>query len=210
MADETYTTEGARAGALPWHDLAATGNWLQAGYLQEANRLAGIDNERRGFLRSEFDRNTQDVATDRDVNRMYAGLSNQASRDSLVAQKNARQFLGESGITGGGYSGHLGSVLELQRLGQLTQARAGTRQWQMEQNAAARTRRMQAAFGVAEGSAPSMINLDAMSDVLGLNVTMQGIKAQSDAARQASRDARRGGALGTIGNIFQGVLGLAL
>lgn len=187
---------------------AEMAGYLAPWYLDEAHRLRDREDAGGAFLQREFERNTQDVATDRDVNRMYSGLSNQASRDALTAQRNARQFLGESGITGGGFTGHLGSALELQRLGQLTQARSNTRQWQMEQNAAARNRRMQAALGVRESSRPSMLVSDALSDILGLSVTQSGQKAERDAAAAARRDARQAGTLGAITNIFSGALGM--
>jgi predicted transcriptional regulator len=184
-------------------------------YMSNANEQGQQDDRRRAganqWMRGEFDRAfSAPAVSDEQVNGMFANMASDAGRDSLQAQRNARSMFGGAGITGGGLRQGVGTNIEMQRYGQLTQARNQTKQYQWGQNAAQNLRRQEASMGIgaAMSQPSSMLGMDALSDVLGLRLTQQGIEAGLEGARMGADATRDAADTGFWGDIAGGLLGL--
>lgn len=210
-----YSAANPPPWATPSADSARWGGPLAAEYMREANRISGLEEGDRSaannFVRAEFERGYGGPGiTDRDVNRMFAGSAATAGRQSLMAQREARQAFGDQGITGGGVQQQAGTDIALRRYGQLTDSKAGWKQFQMQENAAQKYRRQQASLGIGQAMmAPhAAAGLDAIGDLLGVSVEMGGVRAAREQAAQTSRDTRFGAMLGLGGQVAGGLLGL--
>lgn len=185
-------------------------------YMGQAFGQAAQDNAAQdratGFLQDEFRSAFSTPAiSDGDVRRQFAGMASNVGRQSLQAQRNARQMFGDQGITGGGLRTGTGTDLELARYGQLTQGRNQLLQAQFQQNAAQRYRRQEASLGVgASMAAPkSMLGIDALGDALGWRQTQADSKSAERAAMAAADAQREAGWLGLAGTLGGAALGLA-
>lgn len=179
-----------------------------------ARSLAEREDEARrratSFLTETFNERGGGYLEDRDIDRMYAGASDQASRARMAAFRSLRANLGARGITGGGYATGLGARVEMERLGNLATQQRSLKQFQAEFNAQHGARRMQGAGAIAGlmNQGPSTLGIEGFGNVIGAQLTRYGISEQSRAADKAAKNARIGGLLGLGGQVLGGGLSL--
>lgn len=184
------------------------------GSLREADRLANVEDSRHAEGGRLLDRawaSAQRPAyDDRMFQREFGRIAEDAADSRNRLYSSLRQGLGASGVgMGSGFASGIARRIETERAGQMQAGRRELMQRQAETNAAQRMSLLGQAFGMADYKArsPSVIRLDALQDATGAYLGLEGIKAQREAANQASADNRQNGMLGLLGNVFSGVLG---
>lgn len=208
-----YSPANPPPWAMPSAESARWGGPMNAEYMREVQRLtAGEDAARQqaiGLMTGVFNERGGGYLEDRDIQRMYASASDQAARARMTAYRGLRSGLGQRGITGGGYASGLGARVEMERLGQLANQQRSLKQFQTTFNAEQGGRRMQGAqaLGGLIAQGPSDTFAQGLGNVMGLNLTAQGLRQEREAAAQSSRDTRRAGTLGLIGQLGGGLLG---
>jgi len=205
-------------GMDPWgnpaQEIDRWGGGLQAGYAAEAQRLRRLEERDRAgaldFHRAAYDATAGDPVRDSDINRMYSGMASTAGRQALQAQRNVKQGFANSGVIGGNLQTAALTGTELERYGKLSDGRAGLKQFQWQENAAHKWRRMGAATGVTQTmlSPRSAVGLDAIGDLLGFQAQKEADQAANERARQTSRDNRQSGLIGAGASVVGSLIGL--
>lgn len=184
-----------------------------SGYLPETQRLArGEDAAQQrtvGFLTDTFNERGGGYLEDRDINRMYAGAADEASKSRMAAYRSLRQGMGARGISGGGYATGLGARIEMERMSNLATQMRGLKQFQATFNAEQGQRRMQGAgmIGNAMMQGPSDAYAQGLTNVLGLQVTREGLERQERMGQVAADATKEAGKKQFLGNLAGGVIG---
>ena len=179
----------------------------------EGFRLRDIEDTRyqdtRGVLTSEFDRfNATPAISEGEINQRFGQAAEGVGRDANQAYSNLREGLGGGGFTGGSGAG-LASQIELARLGQLTGASRDLRLYKARLDSDKAMQRLQAAgqLGQFRNQSPSLLGLDVLGQRAGMEVTLEGIRAEERAAGKAASATKSAGKSSGIGSIIGGVLG---
>lgn len=124
---------------------------------------------------------------------------------------NLRNYLGGSGITGGGYAAGLASQYQLSRMGQITDARRGLALEAAKMNTAKKMADFNNTLSLASivNRDPSMLGMDWTQNILDLRLQQQGAEKQDRAAREQAKAAKKAGqmqGLGALGGAIFGAL----
>jgi len=198
----------------PWQEWAAheqdTVDLASQGYTGEAQRIRdeteGRRDERLAFLTDEQQRASQPTIQDSDINRMYGKAADTAAVDAQALMRSLREQMGQSGVSGGTAAG-IGAQVELQRLGQMTDARRDLRIYKANADAQDRINRYQRAFGIGEviGQEPSPFMADALANLAGLRLYQQELGINGRLGVRAAEAAE-----GAQGEWWQQALGMGL
>lgn len=170
-----------------------------------ANRQRAQD-----FLTSNFERNTRTTITEDDINRMFAAEADRISAGAETSQDFLTGFLGSAGITGGGLAAGLASNLNLERLGQVTNARRDLRIFKAQQDFQDSTRNLTFGRDVASvlGRETDETGLAVLAEVLGVDMSVLGAEFAHEAASKAASAAEKAALIGGAGQIAGAGLGL--
>lgn len=204
-----YTDNGNGASSEQRFSKGALGNYertIEQGIGEgraEAGRLQA-EEERRGkaaedTIRSAVDEANKPTMSELDIRRLFSQRADTGGADYLSAVNNARESLGDSGITGGAYSAGIAANLEAARLGQLTDARTSLFIEKSKADALDRLNRFNQQMTLAQQQQrePSSLMLQFMGNELGIRRDLAAIqggieqakitgKAQKDAAEEAN------------------------
>lgn len=187
--------------------LASYGTAAYAGADEENKRGAAQE----AYLRDEKAKADKPTITQQEIDRQYGRASDSASGNYNEELAGIREYLGDSGVTGGGMVGGLLANAEIARLRQLTSARSDLMSFKATQDSLDRQRSFDRAQTVASSiNRPiSMLGIDfenqalqTQQGLLGLEVNRAGAKEMANAQRSASTK-------GLIGSVAGGLLGLA-
>lgn len=122
-----------------------------------------------------------------------------------------REYLGGSGITGGGYAAGLASQYQLARSGQITDARRSLALEAAKMNTAKKMADFNNTLSLASivNRDPSMLGMDWTQNILDLRLQQQGVEKQDRAAREQAKAAKKAGTMQGIGSIFSTIGALA-
>lgn len=121
-----------------------------------------------------------------------------------------RNYLGGSGITGGGYAAGLASQAQLARMGQITDAKRSLQLEAAKMNTAKKMADFNNTLSLASivNRDPSMIGMDWTQNILDLRLQQQGAEKQDRAAREQAKAAEKASSMAGIGSIFSAIGGL--
>ncbi len=123
-----------------------------------------------------------------------------------------RNYLGGSGVTGGGYAAGLASQAQLARMGQITDAKRSLQLEAAKMNTAKKMADFNNTLSLASivNRDPSMVGMDWTQNILDLRMQQQGVEKQDRAAREQAKAAKKAGQLQGIGSIFSAIGGAVL
>lgn len=144
----------------------------------------------------------QDLAFAQEADRVGQGFN-----DDMASLRN---YLGGSGITGGGYAAGLASQYQLARAGQITDARRSLQLEAAKMNTAKKMADFNNTLSLASivNRDPSMIGMDWTQNILDLRLQQQGVEKQDRAAREQAKAAKKAGTMAGVGSILGAVGGL--
>lgn len=176
---------------------------------REAAYAGQAEEERRGEEQEGVQRQaTQDVSkpslTQEEIDRQFGREANQSGRTMLDAMSALREYMGSSGIYGGGIPAGIAGGIELQRLAQLTQARGDLMAKKAVMDAQDRDRKFQAdtLLGQVINRPISMLGIDFEGQNVGVELARHMASSQIKAGEQAGKNALLGGALGGAGALL--------
>lgn len=174
----------------------------------EAMRLQNQAESSKGgatsFLQDAFQQASAPSITDAQISNLFGQQSDQAGKQFLSNMGNLRSYLGGMGVTGGGLAGGLASGVEMQRLGQVTDAKRGLMIEKARSDALDKARNFANAQSVAGamGRDPSTFYMDYLSDALGIRLGQSGIEAQLAAAKAQAKAAKGAGKASGGGDVL--------
>jgi hypothetical protein len=229
---DTYTTPPKKRNAdllpdspgryanMPWSTSDAYRD-IDQGLLnyQDAAYGGAREEERRGgpqedYLRTEKAKADKPTISQQEIDRRFGRQSDSASGNYADAMSGLRDYVGDSGVSGGQVNG-LAVNAELARLRQLTTARGDLMSFKATQDALDRQRSFDRAVTVSQSiNRPiSMLGIDYENQALqtqmaraGLDVNRQGANAQADAARDAGDKSFLGSVIGAGAGLLGGLL----
>lgn len=143
-----------------------------------------------------------DLAYGQEADRIGGGFN-----DDMASLRN---YLGGSGVTGGGYAAGLASQYQLARMGQITDARRSLQLEATKMNTAKKMADFNNTLSLASivNRDPSMLGMDWTQNVLDLRLQQQGVEKQDQAARAQAKASKKAGTLAGIGSIVGAIGGL--
>lgn len=210
-------TRGSSGAYAPKTAMEGLGQQIDSGIgrlRSEAERLRA-EEERRG---ASAQRTIEDAAaradvptvTQRDIDRRFSTEAAASTRDRRENLRSFRDFMGASGVTGGGQVSAAASNLELSRLAAVTRSRSDLAAFKLTQDALDRQRqfdRSQVVAGI-QNRPVSMLGADAIAQELQVRVGQLGAQAEIDAAKAGASAAKSSGKSSLIGSIISGGFGL--
>ncbi len=179
----------------------------RAGVLAEGFRVRDENEKRRQeakkFLLASREKNLRPSITEDDINTRFAA---EADRASQLANDNfdfLSSALGSAGITGGGLAAGLGTNVELERVGQVTNAKRDLAIFKAQSDAQDALRNIQFDSNIASFLADEAdeTGLAVMAEILGVDMSVYGRELAHKEARDAAKAATQGAALGLVGQI---------
>lgn len=185
---------------------------LGAGY-GEAQRV-GAEAESRGAkaeqtMTDAYNASKRPSLSMEDINRLLTESGDASAKSFLGNIGSLRSYLGGAGITGGGLAGGLATGAELQRLGQITDAKRGLMIEKARLDAQDLARNFNNAQSLAtfQNRPVDTTVMDFLGDVTGIRLGQQGVLAELSAAKDQASASRSSGLLQGIGGIATGALG---
>lgn len=171
----------------------------------EGRGRAAEDIVRNALAKSSGPAMTQgdiDLAFGQETDRIGQGFN-----DDMASLRN---YLGGSGITGGGYAAGLASQYQLARMGQITDARRSLQLEAAKMNTAKKMADFNNTLSLASivNRDPSMVGMDWTQNILDLRLQQQGAEKADRAAREQAKAAKKAATLQGIGSIATAVGGL--
>lgn len=202
--------------AVPWRDKQyelSIEKILGAG----AQQASGLDSliESRGqaaedLVRGALGKTSGPAMTQQDIDLGYAQEADRVGKGFNDDMASLRNYLGGSGITGGGYAAGLASQYQLARMGQITDAKRSLQLEAAKMNTAKKMADFNNTLSLASivNRDPAMVGMDWTQNILDLRLQQQGAEKQDRAAREQAKAAKKAGQLQGIGSIFSAVGGL--
>ena len=193
------TIEGLKAYVE--ENLKSYGAKAKSGEAEEERRGQGFED----YLRQAEAQAHKPTITEEDINRRMSMSSDQASGGFLDNMAGLREYMGESGVTGGGLPAGIAANAEIQRLGQLTTARGDLMAYKATADALDRQRDFDRAttVGQAINRPISMLGIDFENQALqtrlaelGIQTNLEGNKMAAKATKDAAKMSKTGNLLG--------------
>lgn len=185
----------------------ALDDYRQAAYAGKA------EEEKRGqaqedYLRSEKEKADKPTITQEEIDRQFGRQASQAGRTMLDSMSALREYMGSSGVYGGGLPAGIGANFELSRLGQLTQARSDLMSFKATQDALDRQKQFDRAqvLGQSINRPISMLGIDYENQAAQLQLAKYGIDKQAKAAKDSKKNNLLGDIIGGVGTVLGGIL----
>lgn len=189
-------------------------------YGETAHRLEA-EEERRGAAWQDYLERASASAnvptiTDETIRRQFASRSDSATGDFLDRMGSLREYMGSSGVTGGGVTAGIAANAEVERLRAMTQTRGDLMAFKATQDALDRQRAFDRAQAVGQAIARpvSMLGADYANQALATRLTQLGVERNyqgaiygANAQRQASESASRDSLIGSLAGGAFGILG---
>lgn len=157
------------------------------------------EEEKRGasmeqYLREAATNANKPTITQQEIDRQFGQKSDMASRDFLNNMSGLRDYVGASGITGGGHIGGIAANAELARLRSLTQARGDLMSYKATADAKDRMMAWDRAtqIGQAINRPVSMLGADYENQALGTRLTELGVEAGRQGAADTAKNSKKG------------------
>jgi len=172
------------------------------------------EEERRGAASEGFLRNADAAAskstiTQQEIDRQFGQKSDAASRGFLDNMAGLRDYVGGSGVTGGGHIGGIAANAELKRLQQLTTARGDLMSFKATSDALDRQRAFDRSRVVADAiNRPvSMLGADFENQQLQTTLTKLGVETNRQGAADQAKASKKGfldylGPIATVASSF--------
>ena len=167
-------------------------------YGDSAYNLRDLE-ESRGAAQEDYLKRASGAAnkptiTDTEINRRFGSKSDQASRGFLDNINGLRDYVGASGITGGGHIGGIAANAELQRLSQLTQARGDLMAFKATNDALDRQRAFDRAqvVGQSINRPVSMLGVDYENQALQTRLAQLGVETGRQGAADQAKASKKG------------------
>lgn len=187
--------------------LSSYGTAAYAGADEEERRGA----EQEAYLRDEKSKADKPTITQQEIDRQFGRASDAASGNYNEELAGIREYLGDSGVTGGGMVGGLLANAEIARLRQLTSARSDLMSFKATQDSLDRQRSFDRAQTVAASiNRPiSMLGIDFENQALQTQQGLLGMEVNRAGAKEMANASRDAATKGLIGSLGGGLLGFA-
>lgn len=202
--------------AIPWND-ARLERSIQKIVGAGSQQAFGLDKvvEGRGraaedLVRGALEKSSGPAMSQQDQDLAFAAEADRVGQGFNDDMASLRNYLGGSGITGGGYAAGLASQYQLARAGQITDARRSLQLEAAKMNTAKKMADFNNTLSLASivNRDPSMIGMDWTQNILDLRLQQQGVEKQDRAAREQAKAAKKAGTMQGIGSILGAVGGL--
>lgn len=172
------------------------------------------EEERRGAASEQFLRDSSNAAnkptiTQQEIDRQFGRKSDMAARGFLDNMAGLRDYIGGSGITGGGHIAGIAANAELKRLQQLTTARGDLMSYKATSDALDRQRAFDRSRVVAEqiNRPVSMLGADFETTQLETTLSKLGVETNRQGAADQAKASKKGfldylGPVATIASSF--------
>lgn len=201
---------------IPWRDLRYEhsiekilgAGAQQAGALDKLIESRGQASE--DLVRGALEKSSGPAMTQQDIDLGFAQEADRVGQGFNDDMASLRNYLGGSGITGGGYAAGLASQYQLARMGQITDAKRSLQLEAAKMNTAKKMADFNNTLSLASivNRDPAMVGMDWTQNILDLRLQQQGAEKQDRAAREQAKAAKKAGQLQGIGSIFSAVGGL--
>ena len=183
-------------------------------YRKKAFGLENTENQRgasmEDYLRKANDKANVPTLSQETIDRQFASGVDSGAGQFQDQMAGLREYMGASGVTGGGLPAGIAANAEMERLGQLTQTRGDLMAFKATSDAQDRMKAFDRETKVADAiNRPvSMLGMDAEQGTLqtrlaelGVQTSAEGAQAQAKATKQAGKDAKTGSLLGSAGGL---------
>lgn len=175
---------------------------------------AGRDEEeRRGQAQEDLLKQAADAAnkptiTQEEIDRRFGREAAQSGRTMLDSMSALREYMGTSGVYGGGLPAGIAANFELTRLGQLNQARGDLMSFKATADANDRQKQFdrEQVVGNAVNRPISMLGIDFENQNVQAQLAKYGIDKRAKAAKKSSDNNLLGGIIGAAGPLLGGIL----
>lgn len=180
----------------------------QAGALDKV--VEGRGRAAEDLVRGALEKSSGPAMSQQDQDLAFAAEADRVGQGFNDDMASLRNYLGGSGITGGGYAAGLASQYQLARAGQITDARRSLQLEAAKMNTAKKMADFNNTLSLASivNRDPSMIGMDWTQNILDLRMQQQGVEKQDRAAREQAKAAKKAGTLQGVGSILGAVGGL--
>lgn len=201
--------------AVPWRDkqyelsiekILGAGS-QQAGALDKV--VEGRGQAAEDLVRGALAASSGPAMTQKDQDLAFASEADRVGQGFNDDISSVRNYLGGSGITGGGYAAGLASQYQMARMGQITDARRSLQLEAAKMNTAKKMADFNNTLSLASivNRDPSMLGMDWTQNILDLRMQQQGVEKQDRAAREQAKAAKSAGQMAGIGSIAGAVFG---
>ena len=193
--------------AVPWRDKQyelSIEKILGAG----GQQAAGLDRviEKRGqdaenVIRDALAASSGPAMSQQDIDQTFAQDADRVGQGFNDDIASVRNYLGGSGITGGGYAAGLASQYQMARMGQITDARRSLQLEAAKMNTAKKMADFNNTLSLASivNRDPAMVGMDWTQNILDLRMQQQGVEKQDRASREQAKAAKKAGNMAAIG-----------
>ncbi len=184
--------------------LGTYGGRARAGEAEEEKRGKGMED----YLRQAEAEAHKPTLSEEDINRQMSFSSDSASGNFQNDMAGLREYMGESGVTGGGLPAGIAAGAEIERLGQLTRARGDLMAYKATTDALDRQKAWDRATTVAGAiDRPiSMLGIDYENQALQTRLAEFGIQSNADstkyAAKKSSDATKKAGTMGLLSSLI--------
>lgn len=179
----------------------------QAGALDDVIESRGQQAE--DLVRKSLAETSGPAMSQKDIDLGFAQEADRVGQGFNDDMASLRNYLGGSGITGGGYAAGLASQYQLARVGQITDARRSLTLEAAKMNTAKKMADFNNTLSLASivNRDPAMVGMDWTQNILDLRMQQQGVEKQDRAAREQAKAAKKAGTMQGIGSILGAVGG---
>jgi len=180
----------------------------QAGALDQV--VEGRGRQAEDLVRNALGASSGPAMAQKDIDLAYGQEADRIGGGFNDDMASLRNYLGGSGVTGGGYAAGLASQYQLARMGQITDARRSLTLEAAKMNTAKKMADFNNTLSLASivNRDPSMLGMDWTQNILDLRMNQQGVEKQDRAAREQAKAAKKAGTMAGIGSIVGMVGGL--
>lgn len=210
MRDTMRASPESLAAELAWRD--PTPNTALGLAVGEGRRLRDEGESRRlqamDWMKGSLAKADVPTLSDADVRNEFSAEADAIAGGAMQDMSNIRQYLGQSGITGGGFAGGLAAQAELERMRQITGAKLNLKIKKAASDALDRANRFsrEQAMVPLINEDPNTTWLDTLGELTGVRTAQDLGQKQLDAANAGAKASRQAGLVSAGSSVLSSII----